>query len=171
MAILPIRTYPDPVLSVPCGEIKGLNPELIQLGDSMTETLVDSANGIGLAAPQVGQSVSLVVVDKSPGQEKPSPLCLFNPRIVEMSGEEVREEGCLSLPDYFTEVTRATQVVLHALDRDGRPIEIKAEGILARCLQHELDHLQGKLLVDHVSPLKRAIYRKRRLKELKQEGQ
>jgi peptide deformylase len=83
----------------------------------------------------------------------------------------VREEGCLSLPDYFTEVTRATQVVLHALDRDGRPIEIKAEGILARCLQHELDHLQGKLLVDHVSPLKRAIYRKRRLKELKQEGQ
>jgi peptide deformylase len=134
----------------------------------MVETMYRADSGIGLAAPQVGEGLSLVVADSDPAGERGTPLVLINPTIVEAGGErETAEEGCLSLPEHFAPVSRCRRVVIQALDREGRPITVEAEGLLARCLQHELDHLEGRLVVDYVSPLKRALYRKKRLKELK----
>ncbi len=168
MAILRIRTYPDPVLRRQCRPLAGLEPELIKLAEDMAETMYQ-AKGLGLAAPQVGELHHLVVVDSEPDKERGTPLFLFNPRIVEASGSVDFEEGCLSLPGHYANVTRPERVVLEALDREGRPITITAEGILARCLQHECDHLDGRLVLDHISPLKRALYKKRRIKEIKKE--
>jgi peptide deformylase len=169
MSILTICTYPDPVLMKKCKEIENLHGNMAELADDMVETLLESENGIGLAAPQVGQSVKLVVVELEPEEERGNPEALFNPRIVEASGSEDAEEGCLSLPNHFGMVTRATHVLVEAIDKDGNEVSLEAEGLLARCLQHELDHLDGKLVVDYASSLKRAMYRKRRLKELKKE--
>lgn len=170
MAILPIRTFPDPVLSVRCQAVRQVDDALRDLADRMLETMYD-APGVGLAAPQVGRSCNLVVVDCTPQEERgQSPLVLINPRIVEYDGEIVFEEGCLSVPDYTADVRRAERVVVHALDRDGRPMEIRADGLLAVCLQHELDHLEGRLFLDRLSPLKRNLYKKRRMKQLRREG-
>lgn len=169
MAILRIRTYPDPVLREQCVKVPELDPGLIDLAESMAETMYQ-ANGLGLAAPQVGETHELIVVDSEPDKERGTPLFLFNPRIVEVSGSVEFEEGCLSLPGHYSNVIRPDRVVLKALDREGRPITVTAEGILARCLQHECDHLAGRLVLDHISPLKRALYKKRRLKELKKEA-
>ncbi len=167
MALLTIRTFPDPVLSKPCDQVEAVERPLIELAESMAETMYHGDRGIGLAAPQVGQSLEVVVVDSDPTGQRGTPLFLFNPRILESEGAEVAEEGCLSLPDHYAPVERATRVVVRALDREGRPITVEAHGLLARCLQHEIDHLHGRLVLDYVSPLKRALYRKRRLKQLK----
>ncbi len=167
MALLTIRTYPDPVLSKASCKIESVQHPLIELAESMAETMYHGDRGIGLAAPQVGENIELVVVDSDPSGQRGTPLFLFNPKIVASEGTQTAEEGCLSLPDHFAEVERATRVVLQALDREGHPITLEANGLLARCIQHELDHLQGRLVLDYVSPLKRALYRKRRLKELK----
>lgn len=167
MAVLPIVTYPDPVLSKTCESIKVIDQQMVELSEDMAETMFGADSGIGLAAPQVGRSVRLVVVDSDPEGERGTPLALFNPRIIEKSGCSLREEGCLSLPGHFAEVERCTQVVVEAEDKEGKTFRMVAEGLLARCLQHELDHLEGKLVVDYVSPLKRALYRKRCLKEKK----
>ncbi|MCB2187032.1 MAG: peptide deformylase [Deltaproteobacteria bacterium] len=166
MAILPIRTFPDPVLTENCRPVETVDAALRDLADHMMETMYD-APGIGLAAPQVGETCRLVVVDVAGADEKRNPLYLFNPAIVEAKGEVVFEEACLSVPDYTADVVRASQVVLQALDREGRPFTLEAEGLLAICLQHELDHLDGRLFLDRISPLKRALYRKRRLKQLR----
>jgi peptide deformylase len=168
MAILPIRTYPDPVLAQPCHQVAAVDRSLVELADSMVETMYRADSGIGLAAPQVGEGCRLVVVDSDPAGERGTPLALFNPVIVEAgAARETAEEGCLSLPEHFAPVSRPRRVVVQALDREGRPFTLEAEGLLARCLQHELDHLEGRLVLDYVSPLKRALYRKKRLKELK----
>ena len=167
MALLTIRTFPDPVLAKSCSKIETVERPLIELAESMAETMYHGERGIGLAAPQIGENIELIVVDSDPAGERGTPLFLFNPKIIASEGAESAEEGCLSLPDHFAEVERATKIVVQALDREGRPITVEAHGLLARCLQHELDHLQGKLVLDYVSPLKRALYRKRRLKELK----
>ncbi len=166
MPILSIRTYPDPVLSQVCQPVEAVERSLVELAESMAETMY-AAPGIGLAAPQVGHSLNLVVIDTARGEERGTPLFLFNPRIVESSGEAVFEEGCLSVPDYTADVSRSERVVVQALDREGRPISIEAQGLTAICLQHELDHLVGRLFLDRISPLKRALYRKRRLKQLR----
>ena len=169
MAVLPIRKYPDPVLQKPCHDVDSTDPALRDLAESMAETMYQ-ADGIGLAAPQVGEGINLVVVDPNPKDRQGSPLILFNPRIVEKEGSQCNEEGCLSLPGHYSDVTRAARVVLEAMDREGREIHLEAQGIFARCLQHELDHLQGKLVLDYLSPLKRALYRKKRLKEIRRSG-
>jgi len=167
MAILTIKTYPDPVLARLSKEVGSPNRSLVNLAESMAETMYYAENGVGLAAPQVGKNVRLVVVDADPENNRGTPLFLFNPRLVEVNGLEIRDEGCLSLPGYYAPVSRAASVVVEALDREGRPIRIPAQGLLARCLQHEIDHLDGKLVLDYVSPLKRALYRKRVKKEQK----
>jgi peptide deformylase len=135
----------------------------------MAETMY-AASGIGLAAPQVGQGLALVVIDVKRDEERGNPLFLFNPCIVATSGETVYEEGCLSVPDLVADVVRAARVVVQATDREGNPLNIDADSLLAICLQHELDHLEGRLLLDHISPLKRVLYKKRRLKQLKKDG-
>ena len=160
MAILDICTYPDPVLSKVCEPVAVIDDKLLVLARDMAETMY-AAPGVGLAAPQVGQALQLIVVDTKPEAERGDPMVLFNPRVVEEEGEETAEEGCLSLPDHFSQVTRASRVVVEAMDQEGKPVRIRAQGMLARCLQHEIDHLQGRLLLDYVSPLKRALYRKR----------
>lgn len=166
MAILPIVTYPDPRLTKVCRLVEGVDRPLVELAENMAETMY-AAPGIGLAAPQVGSDLSLVVLDVGQGEERGTPLFLFNPRIVAAEGEVVYEEGCLSVPDYAADVTRSAKVVVQALDRQGQPITLEGQGLLAICLQHELDHLQGRLFLDRISPLKRALYRKRRLKQLR----
>ena len=167
MSILPIIKYPNPGLSKPALEVAEVTPELQLLADNMLETMYN-APGIGLAAPQVGESVRLIVLDVDRNDIPRCPVILFNPRIVEQAGEQVYEEGCLSVPNYLADVIRAQRVLVEGIDREAQPLQIEGEGLLAICLQHEIDHLDGKLFLDRISPLKRALYRKRRLKELDQ---
>lgn len=134
--------------------------------DDMFETMYD-AQGVGLAAPQVGESIRLLVMDISPMVEGAEPLVLINPEITETEGAEEGEEGCLSVPDFRSFVKRASRVVVNALDRDGNPVELREEGFTARALQHEIDHLEGILFVDRLSSLKKDIFRRKHLKKLK----
>ncbi|BEQ13291.1 peptide deformylase [Desulfoferula mesophila] len=170
MAVLPIKTFPDSVLSKTCRQVHEVDEDLKQLAQDMLDTMY-AAPGVGLAAPQVGRDERLVVIDCSPRDGEPQPLVLFNPRIVEMDGEVVFEEGCLSVPEFTCDVTRAERVVVKAMDAEGQPITIEGEGLLAICLQHELDHLEGRLFLDRISPLKRSLYKKRRLKQLKRDDE
>ncbi|MEW8662338.1 MAG: peptide deformylase, partial [Candidatus Thiodiazotropha sp.] len=137
-----------------------------RLIDDMLETMYQ-APGIGLAATQVNVAKRVVVIDLS--EEKNRPLCLVNPEILTKDGEEQMEEGCLSVPGIYELVKRANQIRLRALDREGRAFEMEAEGLLAVCIQHELDHLEGKLFVDYLSSLKRQRIRKRLEKESRQQ--
>jgi len=134
----------------------------------MLETMYQ-APGIGLAATQVNVAKRVVVIDIS--EEKDQPLCLINPEILEKDGAEQMEEGCLSVPGIYELVTRANRIRLRALDRDGKPFEMSVEGLLAVCIQHELDHLEGKLFVDYLSSLKRQRIRKRLEKEGRQQSE
>lgn len=143
--------------------------------DECTRTLVQDlfdtmhkAEGVGLAAPQIGEAVRVIVVDVSQQEPQHLPVALVNPEIVETRGVQVGEEGCLSFPDLYSEVKRAAHVRVKGLDPDGDPVEVAAEGFFARALQHEIDHLDGGLFIDHVSPLKRQLMRGslRRLKKL-----
>jgi len=168
MAVLPIKTYPDPILSRACRKVEVVDDGLRRLAADMLETMY-AAPGVGLAAPQVGSDLRLVVVDCSDRDQEPAPLVLVNPRIVEAEGSLVFEEGCLSVPDYTSEVTRADRVVVQALDGEGRPIRVEGRGLMAVCLQHELDHLEGRLFIDRISSLKRSLYKKRRAKQIKRD--
>src|SRR5690606_3853719 len=153
MAIRKIIYLPDPRLRQVCELVTNIDSEEIQtLIDDMFETM-HHANGVGLAANQIGICKSITVIDVSP--EKNQPLCLINPEIIEARGEERMQEGCLSVPGCWDTVTRPTYVKAKALDRYGKPFEIEGEGLLAECLQHEIDHLNGKLYIDLLSPLKR----------------
>ncbi len=167
--LLPILLVPDPILrakSRPVGKedatlVRGLLPRMYA---SMYR-----APGIGLAAPQVGQPIRLVVIDLMP-DDKPAPLTLINPEIVAVSDEQAtREEGCLSLPGQYADLTRPAQVRVRYEDETGARQEIEADGLLATCLQHEIDHLDGVLFVDHLSPLKRNMILRRLAKELRQQ--
>jgi peptide deformylase len=157
MAQLPIIVAPDPRLNQPCAKVAKVDADLVRLMDDMLETMY-AAPGIGLAAPQVGVLKRVVVVDVSKDPENPKPMQLVNPEIVWASDELTDyEEGCLSLPDHYAPVTRPARVRVRYLDRNGEDQEIEADGLLAVCLQHEMDHLEGVLFVDHISKLKRNV--------------
>ncbi|MGB8933319.1 MAG: peptide deformylase [Anaeromyxobacteraceae bacterium] len=162
-----IVIWPDPILKKRCAPVARVDDEIRRLLDDMAETMY-AADGVGLAAPQVGVSKRIVVIDTSPRQEGQRLLHLVNPEIVRAEGETTYTEGCLSVPGEAEDVERAAKVWVRALDRDGKPIEVEGDGLLAIALQHELDHLDGVLFVDHLSSLKRELIRKR-MKKLKAE--
>ncbi len=165
MALLPILHYPDARLRKVAQPIDRVDDEIRRLIDDMLETMYD-APGIGLAAVQVDVPLQLLVVDIS--EKKDQPLVLINPEILYSSGEEQMEEGCLSVPGIYEPVERASQVTVRALDRHGEPFELEASGLLAVCIQHEMDHLQGKLFVDYLSEIKRQRIRKKLQKQARQ---
>ena len=158
MALLEILHYPDPRLRTRAQPVAQVDDDLRQLVDDMFETMY-AAPGIGLAATQVNVHLRLVVIDVS--SDRSEPLCLINPEILEARGSESSQEGCLSVPDVFEAVTRAESIRVRALDREGQPRIIEASGLTAVCIQHELDHLEGKLFVDRLSELKRTRIRKK----------
>ena len=149
-----IRLLGDPVLRQPAEEVEGFDDDLRQLAEDMFETMY-SAEGIGLAAPQVGVSKRLFVMDV--GDPDDEARAVVNPRIVEREGSEREDEGCLSLPGMFGPVNRAKSIVLEGEDPDGRTIRVEAEDLAARCIQHEVDHVDGVLFIDHLSPIKRRM--------------
>ena len=167
MALLPIRVYPDPVLRVRCDEVTEFNEDLRKLVANMVETM-QRAPGVGLAAPQVGETVRVAVVDASAGQDPSGLAVLVNPAIKERQGSEVESEGCLSIPDFNERVERAECVEVEAFDLEGDPFHLEAEGLFARVIQHEIDHLNGVLFVDHLRGLRRERARRflRRLSEV-----
>jgi peptide deformylase len=166
MPIRPIITAPDPHLKVKARPVEKVDDDIRRLMDDMLSTMY-AAPGIGLAAPQVGEAVRVIVLDVAGRDEDPRPMRLANPEIVWASDEVVScEEGCLSLPDHYAEVERPERVRVRYLDYEGEIREIEADGTLATCLQHEMDHLEGTLFVDHISALKRGIIL-RKLKKLK----
>ncbi len=162
MAVLKVRKYGDPILRRRALPIEEVTPETRQTIADMTETMYDEV-GIGLAAPQVGVSLRLIVVGDEDGK---GVRALVNPVIVEQGGEATAEEGCLSIPGVFAQVTRAAWVRLEARDADGAPVEIAARGLRARVLQHELDHLDGVLFIDRLDP----VTRDRIKRKIKKEG-
>jgi peptide deformylase len=167
MAIREIRKYPDPVLRVKTARVEKIDNSLDQLIQDMVETM-HAAPGVGLAANQIGVSLQLAVIDLSSREddEQRHPLIvIINPEILSLEGAVVEEEGCLSIPDYAEKVKRAAKVRVRAQDRTGKYFEIAAEGLLSKALQHEIDHLNGVLFIDRLSPLKKNIF-KRRLKKL-----
>ncbi|HEC16570.1 MAG TPA: peptide deformylase [Sedimenticola sp.] len=168
MAILEILQYPDTRLRNKARPVKQVDDALRRLIDDMFETMYQ-APGIGLAATQVNVAKRVIVLDLS--EEHDDPLCLINPEILEKSGEEKHEEGCLSVPGIFEMVTRAAHIRVRGLDREGAPIEFEADELLAVCIQHEIDHLDGKLFVDYLSNLKRMRIRKKLEKESRQAGE
>jgi len=167
MAVRTILHYPEPLLKQVSVTVTEFDDVLKQLAQDMAETMYD-APGVGLAAPQVGELKRLIVLDCS-GSENPADLIVaVNPEIVEKEGESCEEEGCLSVPEYYATVKRFSRVTMNYQDVDGNPQQRQAEGLLAVAMQHEIDHLQGILFVDHLSPLKRSIFRKKFLKLQKQ---
>lgn len=149
MALLPIHVLGDPVLRETTTPVAAVTDELRRLMDDMFETMY-AARGIGIAAPQVGRRERITVVDVDD-----RPIALVNPEIVLAEGKAKGEEGCLSIPEVYGDVERATRVVVRALDREGKPFEVEGTELLARCFQHEIDHLHGKLFLDYLSVLKR----------------
>jgi peptide deformylase len=167
MAILEIRKFPDPVLRRKTDRVTKINGTIERLIDDMVETM-HAAPGVGLAANQVGVSLQVAVIDLSirEDKEKRHPLLvIINPEILSQQGSVVEEEGCLSIPDYAEKVKRAARVKVRAQDRTGNAFELEAEGLLAKALQHEIDHLNGLLFIDRLSTLKKSIF-KRRLKKM-----
>ena len=164
MALLPILHYPDERLRLKAKPIATVDEPLRALIDDMFETMY-AAPGIGLAAPQVDRSVRLMVIDVS--DEKNQPLVFINPEILRTEGRAKGEEGCLSVPSTYEKVERAERVVVRALDRDGKAFELEADDLLAVCIQHEIDHLDGKLFVDYLSSLKRIRIQKKMEKAIR----
>ena len=155
MAIRPIIIAPDPVLKAKAKPVENIDGGIVRLMDDMLETMY-RAPGIGLAAPQIGVLQRIIVVDVADKDEKPQPFAMANPEILWKSDEtSVHNEGCLSLPDHYADVTRPKQVRLRYIDRDGEVRELDADNLLATCVQHEIDHLNGVLFIDHISLLKR----------------
>jgi peptide deformylase len=165
MALLTILHYPDPRLRDKAAPIDTVTDEIRQLADDMLETMYD-APGIGLAAIQVNVKKRIIVIDIS--EDKSAPLVLINPEIIEKNGERDYEEGCLSVPEAYETVTRADTIKVKMLNLAGETEEFVAEGLLATCIQHEIDHLDGKLFVDYLSNLKRQRIRKKIEKHQKQ---
>ena len=167
MALLPILCYPDPRLHKVAQPVQAVDDRLRALIDDMLETMYE-ANGIGLAATQIDVHQRLVVIDTS--EERNQPMVLINPEITWMSDERVKgDEGCLSVPGIYDGVERATAVKVTALDRHGQTQNIEADGLLAICIQHELDHLKGKVFVEYLSPLKQGRIKTKMVKAQKAE--
>ena len=157
MALLPIITAPDPRLKLRARPVAAVDARIRRLMDDMLETM-HHAIGIGLAAPQVGELVRVLVVDVAREGEKPQPLRLANPEILWSSAETItNNEGCLSLPEHYADVARPAEIRLRYLDHENEIRELHAKGLLSTCLQHEMDHLDGVLFVDHISTIKRSI--------------
>jgi peptide deformylase len=173
MAIREIRKFPDPVLRQKTGRVEKIDRSLEKLIEDMVETM-HAAPGVGLAANQVGVALQLAVIDlttreeREKGTQRPI-LVIINPEILSAEGSIAEEEGCLSIPEYAETVKRAARVKVRAQDRTGKGFELEAEGLLAKALQHEIDHLNGLLFVDRLSPLKKSIF-KRKYKKLAAEN-
>lgn len=165
MALLPILEFPDDRLRTVAKKVESVDDEIRAILDDMLETMYD-APGIGLAATQVNVHKRMIVIDVS--EEKNDPLFLINPEITVLEGVEEMEEGCLSVPGIYEKVSRADRVTIKAIGYDGVPYEMKADDLLAVCIQHEIDHLDGKLFVDYLSPLKRNRIKKKLEKHRKQ---
>ena len=166
--IMKIYKFPEPVLREQAEPVENIDEVLQKLIDDMGETMY-AAPGIGLAANQVGEPIQLLVYDLTP-RDKGRNLCvLINPEIVSTEGEIVYDEACLSVIDFSAEVKRHALLKVRGVDRHGKPVDIEAEGLMAICLQHEIDHLNGKLFIDHISSLKRALYKRKLQKMLKNE--
>jgi len=165
MTKLAILEYPDPRLRTTAAAVDVVDDNVRSLAADLLETMY-AAKGIGLAATQVDVHRRVLVLDVS--EERNEPLVLINPEIVSATGRGPGEEGCLSVPDIYEKVQRATHIRVRSLGRDGVPFELEAEGLLAVCIQHEMDHLDGKLFVDYLSELKRQLIRRRLEKERKQ---
>jgi peptide deformylase len=163
-----ILVYPDPRLAEKSREIDEITPEVKKLAEDMVETMYES-DGIGLAAPQVGECCRLIVVDITGPQLREDLRIIVNPEIVSAEGETESEEGCLSVRELRSKVKRAGKVKVRGKDLDGKAVEIDAENLLAICLQHEIDHLEGTLFIDRLSRLKRSLYDKKVKKWQKQE--
>ncbi len=168
MAIKPIQFVPDPVLRKSALPVENITDKTLQLLDDMAETMYD-APGIGLAGPQIGELKRLIVMDCSRDDEKSELWQMINPEVIELSEDNsTLEEGCLSIPGHTAEVSRPDWIKLRFTDIKGREQQIKAEGLLAACIQHEIDHLNGILFIDHISKLKRDIIWRKVLKEARQ---
>ncbi|MGY6588320.1 MAG: peptide deformylase [Wenzhouxiangella sp.] len=166
MSRLEILEFPDPRLRRVARPVESVTERERQLAADMLETMYE-ARGIGLAATQVNKGVRVVVMDLSEGRDEPR--FFINPEIVDRSGTQTCEEGCLSVPGIYAEVERAEKVTIRALDLEGEPFELEADGLLAVCIQHEIDHLDGKVFVDYLSPLKRRMVEKRLRKQQRAE--
>jgi peptide deformylase len=162
MALLTILEYPDPRLRTKAAPVARVDAEIRRLIDDMLETMY-AAPGVGLAASQVNVHKRIIVVDVS--EKRDTPYAFINPTIDVLEGEQESEEGCLSVPGFYELVKRAQKVRVRALDRNGEPFELETEGMLAVCIQHECDHLEGKLFVDYISGLKRQRIRKKLQKQ------
>jgi|TARA_B100000424_G_C22779464_1_gene419241 peptide deformylase len=168
MAIKPIQFVPDPVLRKSALPVENITDKTLQLLDDMAETMYD-APGIGLAGPQIGELKRLIVMDCSRDDEKSELWQMINPEVIELSEDNsTLEEGCLSIPGHTAEVSRPDWIKLRFTDIKGKEQQIKAEGLLAACIQHEIDHLNGILFIDHISKLKRDIIWRKVLKEARQ---
>ncbi len=168
MALLSILEFPDPRLRTKAAPVDAahlLEQSFQQLFDDMLETMYE-APGIGLAASQVDTHQRFMVIDVS--EDNSRPLVFVNPEITARQGEQVYQEGCLSVPGIYADVTRSDAITVQALDRHGQPFTMETDGVLAVCIQHEMDHLEGKLFVDYLSPLKREMVRKKLAKARKQ---
>jgi peptide deformylase len=168
MALREICTYPDPVLRNKTSRVERIDSALDRLIEDMVETM-HAAPGVGLAANQVGVSLQLAVIDLSSreDEEQRHPLLvIINPELIVMEGSVLEEEGCLSIPDYAEKVRRAARVKIRAQDRTGKQFELEAEGLMAKALQHEIDHLNGLLFVDRLSSLKKHLFKRRFRKAL-----
>lgn len=169
MAILDILTAPDPVLKKKADPVEEITDEIRTLLDDMLETMYD-APGVGLAAPQVGVLKRVIVVDVAGDDEDPAPMKMINPEVVWSSDEtDLYEEGCLSVPESFSEVERPERVRIKYQDETGELCEIDADGLLSTCVQHEIDHLDGTLFIDHISRIKRSMIL-RKLTKMKKAG-
>lgn len=165
MALLDILCFPDERLRTKAKRVASITSKHQQLLDDMLETMY-AAPGIGLAATQINVHEEIIVIDIS--ENKKEPYCLINPEIISHSGKEKMEEGCLSVPDTYGEVERADSIVVKYQDRKGKEIQLETDGLLAVCIQHEIDHLKGKLFVDYLSKLKRDRIGKKLLKQQRQ---
>ncbi|CDG89188.1 peptide deformylase [Xenorhabdus bovienii] len=154
MAILNILTIPDERLRQKCVDVTHVD-EIQTLIDDMLDTMYDTDNGIGLAAPQVGRKEAVLIIDISPNRDQP--MVLVNPKIVEKERRVVNQEGCLSIPGYYADVERFEKVKVEALDRHGKSITVESEDFLSIVMQHEIDHLNGIIFIDYLSPLKRQM--------------
>jgi len=165
MAVLPLHLLGSPVLRQRSAEVERVDEGVRRFIDAMFETM-DANKGVGLAANQVGVAKRVAVIDADGHR-----IALVNPRIAATAGpKESEEEGCLSVPDVFAEVTRPVRVTLEALDRDGKPYTLEADGLLARAIQHEIDHLDGVLFIDHLGPMKRQFMMRKYQRELPKAG-
>jgi len=172
MSLLEIKKYPDKILGKKTATVENIDGQTQQLIDNMIETM-KHAHGVGLAANQVGISQKLCIIDISVREEEVPLIVLLNPVIIEKTGMIEAEEGCLSVPGYMTTIKRAEKVFIRGVNREGKEMEIEAGGLLARALQHEIDHLEGLLLIDRMSPIRREFFKRRYkkfLQEMNKEG-